>query len=160
MKGKNTATTRVPPRSRGWQRPGNAAIGLVILVPVLALGCSSASVATTAPSSEAPLPSDTPVPSGIVLLTVSGEGDKVSESFGASGDSVVVTYRYDCSTPGTFALNFFGTNASPKLPDVITDEFGTTRSDTATENLNGATGPFHVEVTSQCAWSIEVVGAP
>ena len=77
------------------------------------------------------------------------------QEFQASGDGVGVTYDYKCTAADSFTINFFGTNGSPLLPDVITSEFDTNGSSTATENLNGATGPLHVEVDSACTWSVE-----
>ena len=39
-------------------------------------------------------------------------------------------------------------------------EFGATDSGTTNESLNGAPGPFHLEVDSDCTWSIKVLGTP
>ena len=90
------------------------------------------------------------------LLTFKGTGPMTSDPFNSSGESVDVTYEYTCSEDASFTLNFYGTYDSPLLPDVLVSEFGASGSGTATESLNGTTGPFTVEVDSPCDWSIEV----
>jgi hypothetical protein len=73
---------------------------------------------------------------------------------------VDVAYTFTCTADDTFTVNFYGTNGSPVLPDVIASDFGTTGSETVNEPLNGETGPFTVEVDSPCAWTIDVTGTP
>jgi len=43
---------------------------------------------------------------------------------------------------------------------VLIDDFGATGGATVTESLNGATGPFHLDVVTECDWSFKVLGAP
>jgi hypothetical protein len=71
-----------------------------------------------------------------------------------------LAYEYTCSAADSFTINFYGAGASPILPDVLVSDFGTQGSGTTTENLNGVTGPFTVEVDSPCTWSITVTGQP
>ena len=116
----------------------------------------------TPASSDEVLPTDTPVPtSGAeVLLTMSGTSGARSEPFPASGESVDVAYDYACTEFAGFAINFYGTASSPLLPDILVQsESGATDSAISTENLNGAAGPFRVEVVSDCTWSLKVLGA-
>ena len=78
----------------------------------------------------------------------------------ASGDSVDVTYDYTCTECGQLHAQLLRDPRSALLPDVLAKRIRHDGSGTTTESLNGATGPFHVEVDSACAWSIEVVGTP
>lgn len=101
-----------------------------------------------------------PAAPGGTLVSVQGSGTMTSDPFGASGETVDVMYEYTCSEAASFTLNFYGTYDSPLLPDVLVSEFGEGASGTATESLNGTTGPFTVEVDTACDWSVEVLGAP
>lgn len=101
-----------------------------------------------------------PTPVGASLLSMKGTGPQTSDEFTASGDTVDITYDFTCPAEDSFTINFYGTNGSPVLPDVLASDFGVSGSDTVTENLNGETGPFTVEVDSPCTWTAEVVGAP
>ena len=69
-------------------------------------------------------------------------------------------YSFTCAAPSAFTLNFYGTNGSPELPDVLIDDFAAQGADTITESLNGASGPFHFDVVSPCDWSVTVLGTP
>ena len=101
-----------------------------------------------------------PPAGGTALLTFEGSGPMTSEPFGASGEVVDLTYEYACTEAASFTLNYYGTYDSPLLPDVLVSEFGERGSGTATESLNGMTGPCTVEVDSPCDWLIEVLGTP
>ncbi len=164
-----TARMTPPRKPSHWFR--NAWIGVVVVMVLLAaLGSAASRQASSAgpgtpanpASSDTESPADTgsPAPAATTLLSIKGTGYMTSEPFQASGDSVDVAYDYTCTGEGSFALNFYGTNVSPLLPDALVGEFGSNGSSTLTETLNGATGPFHVEVDSVCAWSVEVIGTP
>jgi len=105
-----------------------------------------------------------PPPTPGTLLSISGSGIKSSKEFAASGDSVDVTYTYNCSSfgaEGNFIINFYGANSlGPDIPDGIANDLGMSGGDTSTEYLNGATGPFHLEVNSECKWTVKVIGMP
>jgi hypothetical protein len=101
-----------------------------------------------------------PTPGGTSLLSIEGTGPVTSDEFHASGTSVNIAYTYTCPVEDSFTLNFYGAGVSPILPDVLASEFGTTGGDTANEPLNGATGPFTIEVDTPCDWTIEVTGTP
>jgi hypothetical protein len=101
-----------------------------------------------------------PAALGSMLFAFEGSGAMTSEPFGASGETVDLTYEYTCDEAASFTLNYYGTYDSPLLPDVLVSEFGESGSGTASESLGGMTGPFTVEVDSVCDWSIEVFGTP
>jgi hypothetical protein len=104
--------------------------------------------------------SASPTPGGTSLLSIEGTGPLTSDEFKASGTSVDIAYTFSCPTEDGFTVNFYGTQGSPLLPDVLVSDFGTTGSNTVNEQLNSATGPFTVEVVSACDWTIEVTGTP
>ena len=149
-------------RSRGtrFSLGGAAALALMLAAacgkghPALS-GSPGPLTESAGPSAEA-----TSTVGGATLLSLNGTGDQSSAPFNASGTSVNVTYSFTCSEAGSFTLNFYGANASPALPDVLDDEFGTSGGATVSEALNGKTGPFHVEVVTTCAWSVKVEGTP
>ncbi len=156
-----------PGRESHWLR--NVSVGVVGVMVVLAVLGSASRPRDNAPANPAPeassdtgSPTDSasPAPPGQTLLSFEGTGPATSDPFQASGESVEVMYDYTCTTEDSFTLNFYGANTSPVLPDVLVSEFGAQGTSTLTESLNDAAGPFHVEVDSLCAWSIEVVGAP
>ena len=161
---------RTPPkRPSHWVR--NTTIGVIGVFVILAAVGSAASrdrnTLVPVASSDAIASDDTgveatesasPTPGKDVLLSIKGTGPLTSDEFGASGLSVEVAYTYACPTEDSFTLNFYGAAASPILPDVLASEFGTTGADTVNEPLNSATGPFTVEIDSQCDWTVEVTG--
>jgi hypothetical protein len=109
------------------------------------------------PGEDEESPSVTP---GGELVSLQGSGAMTSDPFGASGETVDVTYEYTCTDAASFTLNFYGTYDSPLLPDVLASEFAESGAGTATESLGGMPGPFTVEVDTPCDWSVEVLGAP
>lgn len=169
-------TSVTPPRRLAPRKPShwgrNASIGVIAIFVLLAALGSAASHRTSdegptvppdlASSDVGPGSSEasSPTPAGTTLLSMKGTGPKTSEPFAASGDSVDVTYEYTCTEANSFTLNFYGTSSSPLLPEILASEFDTHGSSTTTESLNGAPGPFTVEVDSPCEWSVEVVGTP
>jgi hypothetical protein len=173
---RNLVTAQVTPPRRPPRKPShgtrNATIGVVAVFVILAALGSAAShrTDTTGPTVPPDLASSdagpdaseagSPTPAGTTLLSITGTGPMTSEPFAASGNSVDVTYDYKCPAEDSFTINFYGTSSSPLLPEVLASEFGTSGSSTVTENLNGAPGPFTVEVDSPCTWTVEVVGAP
>lgn len=173
-----TPQAKPPWKPSHWLR--NASVGVIgVMVVLAALGiaanhetgdespagpagpaATSAGAGATAPvvfPDESPSPS----PSGQTLLAIKGTGPTVSLDFHASGDSVDVQYDYTCGPNDSFSLDFYGANQSPLLPDnLVSDDPGQSDSSITTENLNGMAGPFHVEVTSTCTWSVGVIGQP
>ncbi|MGO9177748.1 MAG: hypothetical protein ACLQBX_02655 [Candidatus Limnocylindrales bacterium] len=168
-------TPQTMPALGASHRLRTASSGVVatfVLLAVLACGGSTAGATGNAASAApaAVTAAATPVVAGGTLLAVRGTGNKTSSSFQASGASVNVNWTYNCASAsvapgasagsGTFSLNFYGTEGSPALSDQLVSEFGATDSGTTNEPLNGAKGPFHFEVDSDCTWSVTVLGAP
>ena len=168
-----------PPRRRPARKPShwvrNASMGVIaVFVLLAAIGSASRPPGIEGPtappdavssdesaSDDAGLSeSGSPAPAGTALLSIKGTGATTSDPFQASGTSVDVTYEFTCPAEDSFTLNFYGTNGSPLLPDVLTSEYGSTGSNTTTEPLNGQTGPFTVEIDSPCDWAVEVLGTP
>ena len=152
-----------------WAR--NAWIALISAMVVLAAIGSATTPRTSGPERSLPpeLASGQPgevsaeptsAPPAVSLLKLEGEGMLTSEPFAASGESVDVSYEFQCSEEAGFDLNFYGTYESALLPDVLVSEFAVEGSGTTTESLNGAPGPFTLEILSGCTWSVEVLGQP
>ena len=172
MTAQATPPRRTPRKPSHWVR--NASYGVIAVFVLLAVvGAASRPPSSTGPttptdvvSADESAPDDgtsessSPTPAGESLLSIKGTGAQTSDEFHASGNSVGVTYDYTCPEESSFTLNFYGTNGSPLLSDVLVSDFGTTGTDTLTENLNGATGPFTVEVDASCDWTVEVTGTP
>lgn len=184
MTEQGTPSTDVPPARAGRQRnppkkpshwSRNITIGVIsIFVALAAVGSAmsreKAFTGSTSPSgaiasqgqdsgvSESDAPS--PTAGGTTLVSIKGTGPTTSDPFQSTGLSVDVAYTFSCPADDSFTLNFYGTNGSPVLSDVIASAFGTTGSDVVNEPLNGETGPFTVEVDSPCDWTIEVTGTP
>jgi len=110
------------------------------------------------------VPTRTPLPTPPTLLSISGSGIKTSKTFSWSGGSVDLTYTFNCSnfgSQGNFQIYFYGANSfDPTLPDILANDLAKSGGDTTTEYLNGATGPFHMEMNSECKWTVKVVGMP
>jgi len=164
---------RIPSRKPShWARNSTiVVIGVFVLLAAIGSASSRESIVTgpTAPPDAIASQSDTgaeasesasPTPGSASLLSIEGTGPATSDEFRASGLSVDVGYTYSCPTEASFTLNFYGTNGSPLLPDVLASEFGTSGSNTTNEPLNDTTGPFTVEVDSSCEWTVEVTGTP
>jgi len=164
-----TATHAIGARRAARCAPGRApAGGLLILLCAVSLagaGCGTAKTPIPAASqpaaSSAELPaSATPAVGTAALLDIKGTGNTTSQEFKAAGTSVNVTYSYTCPSEGSFTVNFYGTNGSPLLPDVITDEFGASGGSTVNEQPNGMPSRLKVEVVTTCSWTVKVEGAP
>jgi len=99
-------------------------------------------------------------PSPRVLLALHGSGSQSSGPFAASGDSVTLAYTYDCSGAGASAK--FQATLLDRNGVAITIFGGSARSggDTAPEYISNTAPPYHVEVSTGCAWSITVTGTP
>lgn len=161
----------MPPRkaSHGTRNVTLAVVAVFVLLAAIgSANRPTTFVAATVPpgaSDAGPVDPDatdepTPTAGEAALISFEGSGPLTSDPFGASGNIVDVSYDYTCATEDTFTVNFYGTYDSPLLPDVLVSEFGASGSGTASEALNGTTGPFTVEVDSPCDWSVEVTGTP
>lgn len=112
-------------------------------------------------------PTPRPVPTFVTLLTLSGTGIRSSKSFSWSGHSIDVDYSFNCSnfgTKGNFILMFYGANSlGPTVPDILVNDLADKGGSTTTEYLHylsGPTGPFHLDVNSECQWALTVTGIP
>lgn len=110
------------------------------------------------------VPTRTSLPTPPTLLSISGSGIKSSKTFSWSGDSVDLTYTFNCSnfgSQGNFQIYFYGASIlGPTVPDILANDLAAKGGDTTTEYLSGSTGPFHLEVNSECKWTVAVTGMP
>ena len=108
----------------------------------------------------APSASTAVTPSPRVLLAFQGSGSQSSEPFVASGTSVTLAYTYDCSGAGSSGK--FDATLLDRNGVAITIFGGSARSggDIAPEYISNTAPPYHVEVSTDCAWSISVTGTP
>ena len=165
-----------------WSRLSRRGKVVVIVVVVLLLAAagasgntskanpnaSAAAVASQPSAAVTPAPTQaaaTPAPTqaaAVTLLSLTGNGIKTSKSFSATGDSVDVVYTFNCASfgqTGNFQIMFYGASPfGPTMPDILANALALKGGDTTTEYLNGASGPFHVEINSECAWAVKVVG--
>ena len=124
---------------------------------------NSAPAITPAPTAQptpAPTPTPTAAPTPTALLTLKGNGIKNSKTFTASGDSVDVAYNFDCKgfgSQGNFIAHLVDASGSA---DSIANALASKGSDSTTVYLSGTEGPYHVEVISECSWSLTVSGTP
>ncbi len=108
----------------------------------------------------APSSSTAVTPSPRVLLALRGSGSQSSGPFAASGTSVTLAYTYDCSGAGSSGR--LHATLLDRNGVAITIFGGSARSggDTAPEYISNTAPPYHVEVSTDCAWSITVTGRP
>jgi hypothetical protein len=141
--------------SDGFRSSGITPIqGLALVTAVIILGTILLASSKGAGSST------TPAATPQVLLTLSGNGVKNSGPFSASGDSVAVAYSFDCTSfgfSGNFIAELVGADGFPKW---IANAMAKSGKDTTTVYLSGTSGPYHIEVNSECSWSVIVAGMP
>ncbi len=116
--------------------------------------------AATAVPTVAPTAAPTMAPSPVTLLTLKGTGIKNSATFGASGDSVSVAYTFDCATfgaSGNFIADLVGSDGSDES---IANALSASGSDSTVVYLANTAGPYHVEVNSECSWTVTITGTP
>jgi hypothetical protein len=116
----------------------------------------SSSPSPSSPGSSTP-PADLPV-----LLSLNGNGIKNSKPFTASGDSLVLAYTFDCKAfghAGNFAVTLYDQSGLALLA-VGVNELAKSGKDTQTAYIANTTAPFHLEINSECAWTVTVTGQP
>jgi hypothetical protein len=182
-----TSTTAIaaaasPTASAAPASPTVAATSAATATPVPTPSATPTSAPTSTPSPTAtatptraptPTPRPTvtrtpwPLPTFPTLLSLSGTGIKSSNSFNWSGHSIDVDYSFNCSnfgTKGNFILMFYGANSlGPTIPDILVNVVADKGGSTTTEYLHylsGSSGPFHVDVNSECQWALTVTGIP
>ena len=143
-----------------------AVVALLVLVAIGSIGRtpdaapSASPVPSIAGQATRPVSTGTPVPTPKVLLTFDGSGVTSSEPFTASGDSVDLAYTFDCSafgSSGNFALTFYDQNG---LAVDSVKELAKSGKDTSIVYIANTAPPYHLEVKSQCTWTITVTGTP
>ncbi|MEU3466006.1 hypothetical protein ABZ721_39470 [Streptomyces sp. NPDC006733] len=110
--------------------------------------------ATSAPASHAAAPKPKPKPKAQTVLSVSGSGMKSTATFKVE-DDWDLQYSYDCSAFGVQG-NFI-VKQGGDLGDIYLNELGAKGSD-VTHLHDG--GSMHLEVTSECKWTIKVIDLP
>lgn len=133
------------------------------LVTGLVLGAALAACTSPTPTPSATGQASFAVPSRI-LLELSGNGVKESNTFTASGDSAALTYTFDCTSHGSagrFALAFDDRTGLP-LDTVNYTHAASGKSDQDSETiyLANTAAPYHLAIDSDCAWSVAVTGTP
>jgi hypothetical protein len=114
---------------------------------------------TAAPSTAASTPNSQPKPQGNVIIKFSGNGIRNSAPFVVNSSTVTAHYRYDCSafgTAGNFAADMISGNPSSLSSDdqSIANALGMRGSQTTTLYPTNLGSRYHLEVTSECSWSI------
>lgn len=151
---------------------------VLVVVLIVALGvigsmASPSASATPVPSSthgavqatpeaptDTPVPTGTPAPAPKVLLSLKANGIKNSKPFTASGDSLDLAYTFDCKAfghAGNFAVTLYDQSG---LAALAVNELAKSGKDTPTVYLGNTTAPFHLEINSECAWTVTVTGQP
>jgi hypothetical protein len=120
-----------------------------------AVDSPAAGASTTAGASAAP----TRAAGTEVLLDVSGNGAKTTNTFTAKGQWDLF-YTYKCtgdfaSSGGNFIVEVLGSDNAPSLSNDGVDTLGTGGSDVTHEH-NG--GSYYLTVDSECSWTIKVTG--
>lgn len=116
--------------------------------------------AATPAAASLPTSPETARPSPGVLLMFHGNGSMTSVPFSASGDEVTLAYTFNCSkvsSPRPFILTLYDLNGI-----AITSVRNPARSDhdTEEEGISNTATPYHVDVQSNCQWTITVTGIP
>lgn len=113
---------------------------------------------TVTVTAAAPAAATSSPPSG-VLMTFSGSGIRNSASFVVNSSTVIAHYSYDCSAfgdPGNFIADMVsGSPSSLSYDDQsIANALGSGGSQTTTLYPQNQGGSYHLEVNSECSWSI------
>jgi hypothetical protein len=119
----------------------------------------TATAAAPAAAAPAPASSPHPAPASSVLISMSGSGIRNSAPFVVNSSSVTAHYSYDCSSDGgegNFIANLIsGSPSSGNYDDEsIANELGSGGSQTTTVYPQDVGSSYHLEVNSECSWSI------
>jgi hypothetical protein len=114
-----------------------------------------------APAAAAPAPASSPhtAPASSVLISMSGSGIQNSAPFVVNSSSVTAHYSYNCSAFGQSG-NFIAEliSGSPSSGDYddqsIADQLGSGGSQTTTVYPQEVGSSYHLEIDSECSWSI------
>lgn len=177
-----------PPRpARGGVRTRNVILGIVggllLFVVGIAIGAAAKSpgAARPGPTVTVTAPGGNPAPAvtvtvtpgsaggaapatGAVLFKFSGSGIRNSAPFKVTGSAVKARYTYDCAAfggQGNFIADLVsGTPGSFSYDDQsIADALGRHGSQTTTVYPADQGSDYHLEVNSECSWSITLTRA-
>jgi hypothetical protein len=137
---------------------------LAILGGVLAIAVgAAASSSCGSPASSSPAAADTavPSPSPQVLLALKGSGTKTTQKFSAASDWDL-QWTYDCRAfiggypggHGNFIVDVLNGDGS-RSQNQGTNQLGV--KDQGVEHFHVG-GTFYLEVTSECTWTMKVIG--
>jgi hypothetical protein len=119
----------------------------------------TATAAAAAAAAPNPAPASHPAAASDVLITFSGSGIRNSAPFVVNSSSVTTHYSYSCSafgSSGNFIADMVsGSPSSGSYDDQsIANELGTGGSQTTTIYPQDVGSTYHLEVDSECSWSI------
>jgi hypothetical protein len=150
----------------GWDIQGGAGPSATAPLEVRPSGAPQTPSAPSALVSSSPSPSSpgssTPPADLPILLSLNGNGIKNSKPFTASGDSLVLAYTFDCKAfghAGNFAITLSDQSGLPLFAMGV-NELAKSGKDTQTAYIANTTAPFHLEINSECAWTVTVRGQP
>jgi hypothetical protein len=89
-----------------------------------------------------------------VLLRMSGEGIKDSAPFTVNDGTLTVRYSYDCASQGTG--NFIADMTDGSDYNSIANALSAGGHDTTTVYPSDVGSEYHVEVNSECSWTLTV----
>lgn len=137
-----------------------AAAAAAPTVTVTARAATAApAVTVTATATPAAAAAPHAAPASNVLITFSGSGIRTSAAFVVNSSAVTAHYNYSCSafgSSGNFIADMVsGSPSSASYDDQsIANELGTGGSQTATVYPQDQEGTYHLEVNSECSWSV------
>jgi hypothetical protein len=112
-----------------------------------------------------PPPPPPPPPKPVVLVSMSGNGIQNSAPVNVTQSTLTVTYSYDCSSfggSGNFIADFISgdPNAGNYDDQQIANQLGSGGSVTTTIYPQNVPGQYHLEVNSECSWSVTITQPP
>ncbi len=142
--------------------PAAAAPAAAVTVAAAAAPAATApAAAVTVTVTAQPSAADTSQPSASsgVLINFSGNNVRNSAPFIVNSSAVTASYSYDCSGfggTGTFIADMISGSPSsgPYDDQPIANELGSGGSQTTTVYPQSQGGSYHLEVNSDCSWSI------
>jgi hypothetical protein len=119
---------------------------------------------TAKPAAAASASASAPAQSSGVLFTFSGSGIRNSAPFTINSSAVTARYRYDCSafgSSGNFIADLVsGSAGSGNYDDQsIANELGSGGGQTTTVYPQDQGATYHLEVNSECSWSITLTSS-
>ena len=136
-----------------------AAAAPAAAVTVTAAAAPAAAVTVTVTAGPTAAGTGQPAASSGVLINFSGSGIRNSAPFIVNSSAVTARYSYDCSGFGGrgnfIAYMVSGSPSSLSYDDqLIANELGSGGSQTTTVYPQNQGGSYHLEVNSECSWTI------